>query len=138
MPVTQILLAGAGGGVLSVFTSWLLTGVLFHPFQALTPATWRPGEGGRQYAMSSGLTVLAGILIAALFSTTGGTVFGHSNWIAAGVLFGVLTWAALAMPILLSMALFVNLHRGFVVGILLDWLVVTVICAVAAAFAMHH
>jgi len=36
------------------------------------------------------------------------------------------------LPLLLEVALFVNWHRGFVVGLLLDWLVVCILASTAA------
>jgi len=137
MPPTRLLVAALAGGIVSVFTSWLVVGVIFHRFQARTPATWRPHEGGAQYAMSSGLTIVAALVIATTFSLTGALALGHGSWIVAGVAFGTLVWAALALPIILDIALYVNLHRGFVVGLLLNWLVVCLICATAAAAAMR-
>jgi hypothetical protein len=137
MPPSRVLLAALAGGVVSVVTSWLLVGVIFHRFQARPPATWRPVEGGAQYAMSSGLTILAALLIASAFSLTGAVALGHGSWIVAGLAFGALVWGALAVPIILDVALYVNLHRGFVVGLLLNWLVVCLICATAAAAAMR-
>jgi hypothetical protein len=38
----------------------------------------------------------------------------------AGIIFGALCWVALAVPVLLSMSAFVNLHRGMVLGLALD------------------
>jgi len=137
MPPTRVLLAGLAGGVVSVVTSWLLVGVIFHRFQARTPATWRPGEGSAQYARSSGLTILAALVIATTFFLTGAIALGHGSWLAAGLAFGALVWGALALPIILDVALYVNLHRGFVVGLLVNWLVVCLICSTAAAAAMR-
>ena len=134
MHIPTALLAGAGAGVVSVFTSWLITGVLFHPYQRLTPATWRPVEGPRQYALASGITVSAALAISLLFALTGGVqpLIG-SRWLANGLAFGALCWAALALPILSSVAVFVNLHRGVVVGLLLDWLLVSLLAGAATA-----
>jgi hypothetical protein len=42
MPIIRAVVAGAVAGMVSIFTSWLITGVLFHRYQRLTPATWRP------------------------------------------------------------------------------------------------
>jgi len=42
----------------------------------------------------------------------------------SGLLFGFGCWAALALPVLLSIAIVVNLHRGVIAGLLLNWLLV--------------
>jgi hypothetical protein len=131
----RILLAGLVSGVIGVFTSWLITGMLFHPFQAKTPQTWRASEGSRQYAGASALTILAALIISAFFAATGG-LHGVTGPITNGVYFGFLCWAALALPMTLSSALFINLHRGFVAGLLLDWLVLSLIAGGVAGWLL--
>lgn len=125
---------GALGGLFAVFTSWLITGVLFHRFQALTPETWRP-EGPREYTISSILQVFSGAAIGLLFWHTGGLHIGRVGWLETGFIYGILLWLALALPIVLSMALFIRLHRGMVVGILLQWLVSAQLATLACAWA---
>jgi len=44
---------------------------------------------------------------------------------------------ATAAPVILETALFVNWHRGFVVGLLLDWLVLCLIAGACASVAIH-
>lgn len=131
----RILLAGLVSGVIGVFTSWLITGMLFHPFQAKTPQTWRASEGSRQYAAASALTILAALIISAFFAATGG-VHGVTGPITNGICFGFLCWVALALPMTLSSALFINLNRGFVVGLLLDWLVLSVLAGGVAGWLL--
>jgi len=126
--IGRVLLAGVSAGVVGIFTSWLITGVLFHPFQRRTPGTWRAGEGAVQYAGASGLTVLAALVVSIFFAATGGVhLHAAPVGIVNGLLFGVLCWAALAVPVLLSVAVFVNVHRGVVLGLVLDWLVVSLL-----------
>jgi hypothetical protein len=133
--VGRILLAGIAAGVAGVFTSWLITGVVFHPFQRRTPATWRAGEGGLHYAAASGLTVLASLVISAFFAATGGLHLpGTTSGLVNGLAFGALCWSALALPVLLSIAIFINLHRAMVVGLLLDWLVVSLLAGGVAGW----
>jgi hypothetical protein len=131
----RILLAGLISGVIGVFTSWLITGMLFHPFQAKTPQTWRPSEGSRQYAGASALTILAAFIISAFFAATGG-LHGVTGPVTNGVYFGFLCWAALALPMTLSSALFINLNRGFVAGLLLDWLVLSLLAGGVAGWLL--
>lgn len=56
--------------------------------------------------------------------------------LANGVVFGVFCWAAVGAPVLLSMGVFVNFHPGVIIGLLLDWLLLSVLAAVAAAWAV--
>jgi hypothetical protein len=71
MSLTRVLVAGGVGGLLSILSSWFITGYLFHKYQRRTPDTWRR-EGPRQYALSSAVQVLAGVAIGLLFFATGG------------------------------------------------------------------
>jgi len=135
MSLTRLVIAGAVGGFLSIFTSRLITGNLFHRYQRLTPETWRP-EGPKQYALSSLLQILEGAAVGALFFATGGlSVAPAASWPLRGLLFGSLAWLALACPVLLGSAIYVKLHRGVVVGLLLDSLLAVVLMSGACAWA---
>lgn len=137
MHFTNALLAGVGAGLVGVITSWLVTGVIFHPYQRRTPGTWRSEEGPREYALASCVTVLAALIVALFFALTGGVpTLAGSSWVANGALFGVLCWAALGAPVLLSMSLFVNVHPGVVIGLLLDWFLVSVLAGLVTAWAI--
>lgn len=137
MPLTKVLLAGTVAGLGSIVTSWLVTGVVFHPYQRRTPATWRATEGPRQYALASATTLVAALLISLLFSLTGGLgLLAGEGWVLNGILFGLLCWAALGAPVLCSICLFVNVHPGVLVGLLFDWLLVSLLASLAAAWAM--
>ena len=134
MNLMSALLGGVIGGVASIFTGYLFMGALFHRFQALTPNTWRP-EGPKQYALSSVFIMMGSVGVALLFALTGGVVAAHGiAWWLQGLAFGSLCWAALPLPSLLSMSLFVNFHRGFIVGALLDSLVACVLTSVVVAW----
>lgn len=130
------ILAGACAGFAGVVISATVTGWLFHRFQARTPGTWRPAEGPLQYAAASALTFVAAASVVALFSLGGDRLLVGDSWLLRGTAFGMMCWAALIAPVLLSLALFVNWHRGFLVGLLIDWLLVmTAAGAIAAYFA---
>ena len=131
----RILLATLISGVGGIFTSWLITGMIFHPFQARTPQTWRAQEGGVQYAAASGLTVLCALVITVLFAATGG-LHGVVGPITNGVYFGFLCWCALALPVTLSSAVFINIDKGVVIGLLLDWLTVCLLAGGVAGWLL--
>src|SRR5262245_45386527 len=139
MSFTNVLVAGVAAGLGGVMTSWLVTGVMFHPYQRLTPGTWRLKEGPRQYTLASGATVFAALVVAIFYMLTGGVpTLAGSNWAANGALFGFLCWAALGAPVLWSMSLFVNVHPGVVIGLLLDWLVVGLLAGLATAWTVSR
>jgi hypothetical protein len=123
--IQRILIAGAAAGFVAVVLDWLINAWLFHDYQKRTPATWRP-EGPKQYLQSTAATFLTGFTFAAFYSWTGGVqLAGTLHWLAAGLLFGLGCWMALVLPLLLSIAIFVNLHRGVVAGLLIDWLLIS-------------
>lgn len=131
----RILLAALISGVGGIFTSWLITGAIFHPFQARTPQIWRASEGAVQYAAASGLTVLCALLITVFFAATGG-LNGVVGPITNGVYFGFLCWLALAVPVTLSSAVFINIDKGVVIGLLLDWLTVCLLAGGVAGWLL--
>ena len=120
--------------VLSIFTSWLWMGSIFHRFQKLTPQTWRL-ESGRSHALSSAMHILAALGIALLFTMVAGD---QSSPFAAGVggsvQFGLMCWGVFALPIVLGSAIYINLHLLVVVGQLLDWLSVSLLATVITAW----
>ncbi len=134
----RILLDGAIAGVLSTGTGYWITGRLFHAYQARTPQTWRSGESWSSYLISTVLRLLVCILIAWLYGCFdfGAAPFGRGT-MAGGAMFGLGLGAITVAPAILEAALFVNWHRGFVVGLLLDWLIVFMLAGVAGAVALH-
>ena len=133
-PLLRSLLAGGLGGFASSWSSWLITGVLFHRFQRATPATWRP-EGALQYALSSVLATVGGAGFGLLYFSTGGLLYFVSpHWWLQGAAFGALLWLAVLLPALLGLAIFINLHRGVVAGLALDWLVRAILVGATCAW----
>jgi hypothetical protein len=131
--VGRLLLAGAASAMTSLVIEYVIIAWLFHDYQRLTPATWRP-EGPREYTLSSLVTLVSGFAFAILFAMAGSTVVSRvGHWLPAGLLFGLICFAALPLPVVLSDAIFINLHQGFVVGRLLSLLFSCVACGVICA-----
>ena len=136
MPL-KILAAGVVAGILANVTGYLITGRLFHPFQAKTPNTWRATESWTHYQYATAVRI--GACIAIAFALAGlGNAFPTigDGAIARGISFGLILWAVTILPLVVEVALFVKWHRGFVVGLLLDWLVVCVLASVSSAIAL--
>jgi hypothetical protein len=111
-----IPLGAITGLTLSATASYLITGRLFHPYQQKTAATWRP-ESWRHHMFAMLLQALAGAGLGWLFALQGAPAIG------LGLLeLGAAVWIVLVACILIQ-ALYVNWHRGFVIGLLLDWTV---------------
>ncbi|MGB6310053.1 MAG: hypothetical protein WBF89_19880 [Steroidobacteraceae bacterium] len=135
MDASHVLIAGIVSGILANGTGYLITGRLFHHYQARTPATWRRSESWTQYLYSTLLRLLVCVGIAALYAVLAASP-AHS-WLrpgSGGILLGLCVWAVAVAPVIAEISLFVNWHAGFILGLLLDWLVVCVMASVAAAF----
>ncbi len=125
---------GLIAGVVSIFTSWLWMGVIFHRYQRETPETWRP-EGARSYLGASLLHLLAAIGIACLFTLVVRFNVGvFALGFGGSIYFAICIWGALALPILIESALFIRLHTLVVLGQLLDWLTTALLACVITAW----
>lgn len=131
----RVVLAGVGAGLFGICASWLLTGVVFHPFQARTPNTWRADEGPTQYAAASGLTLFAALAVSMLVALTGGAHL-FAGRVIDGAMLGILCWIAIAVPVLLSVALFINVHRGVITGLLTEWLLTSAVAGAASGWLL--
>jgi hypothetical protein len=132
----RLLAAGVAAGLLANVTGFAITGMLFHRYQARTPGTWRPTESAAHYGLSSGIRIFACVGIGLLYGGFGaGGPAGSVQTMLRGFGFGVCLWAAAAAPIILELAVFVKWHRGFVIGLLLDWLALCALAGVASALA---
>jgi hypothetical protein len=137
--VTTLNVVAAGGvaGLLANTTGYLITGRLFHRYQAQTPNTWRASESWVHYLYATAIRIAACMAMALFYATFGSIppVLGGGA-IAQGAAFGLILWAVSILPLVLEASLFVNWHRGFVLGLLLDWLIVCILACMAAAMAM--
>jgi hypothetical protein len=128
-----ILAAGTVSSITALLISYVVIAWLFHDYQKLTPATWRP-EGPREYTLGSCVNLINGFGFAILFAMTGTSLTSRvGHWFPAGLLFGLACFVALSLPVILSDAIFINLHRGFVVGALLSSFLTCLACGVICA-----
>lgn len=114
--MAPIPLGAIAGLILSSTTSFLITGHLFHPYQKKTPSTWRT-ESWRRHLFAVLLQAIAGAGVGGLFAIGGAPPIGLRLFCL-----GAAIWMVLAACILIQ-ALYVNWHRGFVVGLIIDWTV---------------
>jgi hypothetical protein len=128
--VIKIIAGGLVAGILANLSGYLITGRLFHGFQARTPNTWRAAESWAHYLYASGVRLFSCLAIILLQNAVGAMVPPIvRSTLLGGAAFGACLWAAIAAPIILEAALFVNWHRGFVIGLLLDWLALCIIAS---------
>ena len=135
MLTLKVLVAGAISGVAANVTGYLITGRLFHHYQSNTPATWRTVESWTHYQYAAAIRIAACVGIAILYSVVRPSLPGGADPLT-GLSFGLILWAVAILPVVLEVALFVNWHRGFVIGLLLDWLVVCLLAGESAAVAI--
>jgi hypothetical protein len=128
--MAPVPIGAISGLILSATTSYLITGRLFHPYQKLTAATWRP-ESWRHHMIAMLLQALAGAGLGWVFLDVGAPAVGFALFEL-----GMAIWIVLVACILIQ-ALYVNWHLGFVAGLVLDWTVfiagVLLACAALSA-----
>jgi Protein of unknown function (DUF1761) len=128
------LVPGLIAGIISVFTSWLWMGVIFHRYQRATPEIWR-AEGPRNYALSSIVRVLSAIAIAVIYVFIARFHVGlFSDGIAGAFRFGATIWIALAAPVAIESAIYIRVHSMVVLGQVIDWLTTSILACVITAW----
>ena len=133
----KIFIAGVVAGVLSNVSGYVITGRWFHRFQSQTPNTWRASESWVHYQYAALIRLLVCIGVAYAFAAlTNQAIPVSSSAAYRGVLFGGFLWLVTALPIIVETSLFVNWHKGFVVGLLLDWFVLMLLAGIAGAIAV--
>jgi hypothetical protein len=128
------IIPGLIAGVLTIFTSCLWMGVIFHRFQNRTPETWRR-ETGVSYLASSAVHVLAAVAIAVFYSVLKQHAPGlFETGAHCVVAFALTIWVVFALPIILDAAIFIRLHPLVVLGQLLDWLTTSLLATLVTAW----
>lgn len=131
----KILIAGLSCGVIGILIEWIIH-ARFFSLRGRTPATWRV-RARRLRLLGAGALLLSGFTYAGFFAVTGGIGWLNvTQWIQIGLLFGFGCWAALALPVLLSISIVINLHRGVIAGLLLNWLLVSLAYGVVCAYVI--
>lgn len=130
-----ILLAGLLCSLTAIVIGWLFSGWLFHRFQSRTPATWKSQTWRRMIVGIAVNDLLFGFAFAGFFALVGGIGrFNVDDWVRQGLTFGIGCWGAVALPLCLSMLVFMQVHRGVIVGMLLDWLASSLAAGLICAF----
>ncbi len=137
MPILKIVAAGVIAGIVANVSGYFITGRLFHAYQARTPGTWRRGESWAHYINAAAVRIAGCVGIGFLYAAVGARFPAFADAaILRGVAFGCVLWVVTMVPLVIEASLFVNWHPGFVVGLLLDWLVVSILASVAGAVAV--
>ena len=117
-------------GVLSSLTDWFFAGDWIHR-RFTYPEIWRKSVEGRAIALTSPLPFLT----CAVFAYAASRLGLHT--VPAALKLAVAVWFIGPLPLILTNAAFIKLHRVFVVSFALGWLVKLSIVAVAVGWFLH-
>jgi hypothetical protein len=119
-----------GAGILSSLTDWFFAGDWIHR-RFTYPEIWRKGSEGKAIAVSSTLPFLTCGVFVFLAACLG----IHS--VSGAVELAVAIWLIGPLPLILTNAAFIKMHRVFVVAYATGWLVKLLIVALAVGWFLH-
>ena len=119
-----------GAGVVSSLTDWLFAGDWLHKRYTYREI-WRQGNEARAIALSSPLPFLT----CAVFACAAVWLNLHS--LMNTLRFAVAIWLMGPLPLILTNAAFMKLHRVFVVSYAAGWLAKLIIAAIATAWLIQ-
>lgn len=125
---TRLILAVIGAGVVTSMTDWFFAGDWIHR-RFTYPEIWRKGPEGRAIMASSLLPFVTCAAFMILTLSLGIHALPSLLKIAA------LVWVMGPLPLIMTNAAFIKLHRVFVASYSAGWLVKLLIAAIAAHWA---
>ena len=129
MSWTRLATIVIGAGVASSLTDWFFAGDWIHR-RWTYPEIWRQGEG-RAIALSAPLPFLT----CGVFAYVAARLGLHS--MASTIKLAAAVWLIGPLPLILTNAAFMKLHRVFVASYAIGWLVKLLVVAVAAGWLLH-
>jgi hypothetical protein len=130
MEWTRVVLITIGAGFVTSMTDWFFAGDWIHR-RFTYPEVWRKGSEMRAIALTSPLPFLT----CAAFALLCCWLRIHSMVIAIGLAAAI--WLIGPLPMLLTNAAFMKLHRVFVTAYATGWLVKLVIVGAAAGWLLR-
>jgi hypothetical protein len=113
-----------GAGVVSSLTDWFFAGDWIHR-RYTYPEIWRRGDEGRAIALTSPLPFVT----CGVFAFVAARLGLHS--VSGALKLAVAVWVMGPLPLILTNAAFMKLHRVFVVSYAIGWLIKLMTVAVA-------
>ena len=117
-------------GVVSSLTDWLFAGDWIHR-RYTYPEIWREGEEGRAIALTSPLPFVT----CGVFAFAAARLGLHS--VSDALKLAVAVWVIGPLPLILTNAAFMKLHRVFVVSYAIGWLIKLMIVGVAVGLFLR-
>ncbi len=119
-----------GAGAITSMTDWLFAGDWLHR-RFTYPEVWRQGSESRAIALTSPLPFLTCLVFVYVAARLGlNSIFGASK-------LAIAIWVIGPLPLILTNAAFMKLHRVFVISYAIGWLVKLAIVAIAAGWFLH-
>jgi hypothetical protein len=126
----RLALITIGAGVLTSLTDWFFAGDWLHRRHTY-PEVWRQGAEARAIALTSPLPFLTcGVFACACARLGLHTVTGAIN-------LAVAVWLIGPLPLILTNAAFMKLHRVFVTSYAIGWFIKLAIVAIAVGLFLH-
>ena len=119
-----------GAGVVSSLTDWFFAGDWIHR-RYTYPEIWRHSEESRAIALTSPLPFVT----CGVFAFVAARLGFHS--VTSPLKLAVAVWVIGPLPLILSNAAFIKLHRVFVVSYSIGWLIKLLIVAVAVGWFLR-
>jgi len=129
MHSARLVLIVIGSGIVSSLTDWSFAGDWLHR-RYTYPEVWRQGGEGRAIALTSPLPFLTCGVFAYVIAWLGLPLAG-------AVKLAIALWLIGPLPLILTNAAFMKLHRVFVASYATGWLVKLLIVAVAAGCFLY-
>lgn len=119
-----------GAGIVTSLTDWFFAGDWLHR-RYTYPEVWRQGVESKAIALTSPLPFLTCGVFAYLAAASG----IHSVFSAIKLAGAI--WLIGPLPLILTNAAFMKLHRVFVASYSIGWLVKLILIAVAVGYFLH-
>jgi hypothetical protein len=119
-----------GAGVLSSLTDWIFAGDWIHR-RFTYPEIWRQGAEKKAIALTSPLPFLTCGVFAYVAARLGIQSIPNALRFAGAV------WMIGPLPLILTNAAFIKLHRVFVASYAIGWLIKLSIVAIAVGWFLH-
>jgi hypothetical protein len=130
MDLVRFVLNVAGAGVVSSLTDWLFAGDWIHKSYTY-PEIWRKGAEWKAVALTSPLPFLT----CGVFAFAAARLGLHG--ISSAVKLAVAVWLIGPLPLILTNAAFIKMHRVFVASYATGWLVKLMIAALACGWFLR-
>jgi hypothetical protein len=130
MNLTRLALITIGTGVITSLTDWFFAGDWIHR-RYTYPEVWRQGAESRAIALTSPLPFLT----CAVFACICARLSLYS--VPSAIQLAVAVWLIAPLPLILTNAAFIKLHRVFVISYVTGWLIKLVIVAIAVGLFLR-